>query len=111
MLVVVPLAALSCAGLGVAIAMLSPKMQLTIAITQLFIFYAIFFSPVMMPEDNLPSALQVTSKFLPPGYAADAMRATLTDLPNTHLGESLLAMLAFALLSLAAASTAVRRRG
>jgi ABC-2 type transport system permease protein len=110
-LVVVPLAALSTAGLGVAIAVLSPKMQLTNAITQLFIFYAIFFSPVMMPEDNLPSVLQSTSKLLPPGYAADAMRATLTDLPNTNLNQSLIAMAAFSLLSLAAASTVIRRRG
>ncbi len=110
-LVVIPLAALSCAGFGVAVAILSPKMQLTNAITQLFIFYAIFVSPVMMPEDNLPSALQAISKLLPPGYAADAMRATLTDLPNTHLGQSLIAMVAFTVLSLAAASTVVRRRG
>ena len=110
-LVVIPLAALSCAGLGIAIAMLSPKMQLTNALTQLFIFYAIFFAPVMMPAENLPTALQTTSRFLPPGYAADAMRATLTDLPNTDLGSSLLAMTAFTVLSLAGASMAIRRRG
>jgi ABC-2 type transport system permease protein len=107
---VVPLAMLSLAGAGIAMAILVPHQQLTNALTQLLIFYVIFFAPVLLPKEQLPEFLQFTAKLLPPSYAADGMRATLTDLPGTQLGQSLAAMAGFSALSLGAASLAVRRR-
>lgn len=104
------LAMVSTAGVGMTMAVLIPHMQLVNALTQLLIFYFIFFSPVLLPAEQLPDFLQLTAKLLPPSYAADAMRATLTDLPGTNLGRSLLAMVAFAILSIAVSSFAVRRR-
>ena len=110
-LVAVPLATLSLAGLGVLIAVLSPHFQLTNAITQLAIFYVLFFAPVIFPREQLPAFLQHVGDFLPASHAADAMRATMTDLPGTHLLRSLLVMAAFAAGSLGLASAAARRRG
>jgi len=110
-LLVVPLAVLSLAGMGIALAVISPHMQLTNAITQLIIFYVLFFAPVLMPKEQLPAVLQHTADFLPPTYAANAFRATVTDLPGTHLFRSLLVMAGFGAGSLALAATSVRRRG
>jgi ABC-2 type transport system permease protein len=105
------LAMLATSGAGMVLAILIPHMQLVNAITQLLIFYFIFFSPVLLPLEQLPDVLQWTSWLLPPGYAADAMRATLTDLPDTNLMRSLAMLIAFSVLSIAVSSMAVRRRG
>jgi ABC-2 type transport system permease protein len=105
------LAVFSLAGVGVAMAVYSPHMQVTNALTQLIIFYVLFFAPVLLPKEQLPEVLQFTSNFAPPTYAADGVRATLTDLPGTHLARSLLAMGGFAAGSLVLSSVAMRRRG
>ncbi|MEX2081314.1 MAG: ABC transporter permease [Dehalococcoidia bacterium] len=108
---VVFLAVMSLAGVGVGLAVLSPHMQLTNAITQLVIFYALFFAPVLVPAEQLPLVLREVANWLPPTYAADGVRATLTDLPNRGLGKDMAVMSAFAIASIAAASFAMRRRG
>lgn len=105
------MAVLSLAGIGVAMAVLSPYEQLTNALTQLIIFWVLLFSPVMMPKDQLPWALQKLSILMPPTYAADAMRASLTGLPGTRLARSLVVMALFAAGSLGISAAAVRRRG
>ena len=105
------LAVLSLAGVGVAMAVLSPFQQLTNVLTQLIIFYVLLFSPVMMPKEQLPSALQHVAAVMPTTYVADAMRASLTDLPGTHLARSLLVMAGFTIASLALSAVMIRRRG
>lgn len=110
-LAVALLGVFSMAGVGVALAVYSPHQQVTNALTQLTIFYVLFFAPVLMPKEQLPEFLQFTANFAPPTYAADGVRATLTDLPGTDLTRSLLAMTAFAAGSLVLSSIAMRRRG
>ncbi len=105
------LAVFSLAGVGVAMAVYSPHQQVTNALTQLIIYYVLLFAPVLMPKEQLPGLLQLTANFAPPTYAADGVRATLTDLPGTHLARSLLVMGSFALGSLALSAVAIRRRG
>jgi ABC-2 type transport system permease protein len=105
------LAVFSLAGVGVAMAVYSPHMQVTNAMTQLIIFYVLFFAPVLLPKEQLPEVLQFTSNFAPPTYAADGVRATLTDLPGTHLARSLWVMTGFAAGSLVLSAVAMRRRG
>lgn len=109
--VVMVLAVLSLAGVGVAMAVYMPHMQITNALTQLIIFYVLFFSPVLLPQSQLPELLQHTSKLAPPTYAADGVRATLTDLSGTHLGRDLVLMSGFATASIALSAFAIRRRG
>jgi ABC-2 type transport system permease protein len=110
LLLVVPLSILSLAGIGVAMAVISPHQQLTAMITQLIIFYVLLFAPVMVPASQLPAVLRHAADFMPPTYVADAVRATLTNLPGTHLAQSLALMAGFSVLSLALSSYAVRRR-
>jgi len=105
------LAVLSLAGVGVAMAVYTPHQQVTNAFTQLIIFYVLFFSPVLLPESQLPEFLQQTAKLAPPTYAADGVRATLTDLPATDLAEDLLLMSGFAAASIGLSAFAIRRRG
>lgn len=108
---VMVLCVLSLAGVGVALAMFTPHMQLVNAITQMIIFYVLFFSPVLLPSSQLPSFLQETSRVAPPTYAADGVRATLTDLPGTSLGKDIVVMGGFAVASVALSAFAIRRRG
>lgn len=108
---VLVLAVFSLAGIGVGMAMFSPHQQTVNAITQLIIFYVLFFSPVILPASQLPGLLQQTAKLAPPTYAADAVRATLTDTPNTSLGKDFAVMGGFALGSIALSAYAIRRRG
>ncbi len=102
---------LSLAGIGVVMAVLSPHPQLTNALTQLIVFYVVFFAPVMMPVEQLPGFLQRASVVMPPTYAADAVRGSLTDLPDTHLLRSMAVPSGFALVSLAVSAGVIRKRG
>ncbi len=110
-LLVMVLCVVSLAGVGVAMAMFSPHQQLVNATTQLIIFYVLFFAPVLLPASQLPDLLQHTAKVAPPTYAADGVRATLTDLPGTNLGKDLAVMSGFAVASIALSAFAIRRRG
>ncbi len=110
-LLVMGLAVLSLAGVGVAMAVYMPHMQVVNALTQLIIFYVLFFSPVLLPASQLPDVLQWTAKFAPPTYAADGVRATLTDLSGTNLTQDLWVMSLFAIASIALSAFAIRRRG
>ena len=94
--VVMLLSVFSMAGVGVAMAVYSPHQQVTNAFTQFLIFYVLFFSPVLVPKTQLPSVLAHIAKAMPTTYSADAVRATITDLPGTHLGQSLTFMAVYA---------------
>ncbi len=110
-IVVAILSMLSLAGVGVALGILCPHPEVTNSITNLMIFYVLFFAPVLVPSSQLPWVLQKTALVMPPTYAADAMRATLTNLPDTHLGTSLLVMAGFAVASTALSAVMIRRQG
>lgn len=109
--VVILLGIASLAGVGVTVVMLSSHFQVTNAITQLVIFYVVFFAPILLPKEQLPELLQTASVVMPPTYAADAMRASLTDLPGTALYRDLAVLTGFAAASLALSAASIRRRG
>ncbi len=109
-LVVGPLGVLCLSGFGIAIAILSPHQQLTNAITQLMIFYALLFAPVMIPEDQLPDVLNTVAIIFPTTYVADAVRGALSDIPGTHLARSMATMVLFSFISVGLAAAAIRRR-
>jgi ABC-2 type transport system permease protein len=100
----------SLAGVGVCIVTFSNHLQVTNAITQLVIFYVVFFAPIMLPASQLPDGLRTVSKVMPPTYAADAMRASLTDIEGTHLHRDLVILSGFAVVSLSMAALTIRRR-
>ena len=75
------------------------------------IFYVVFFAPVMLPVEQLPWVLRQVSVVMPPTYAADAIRGSLTNLPDTHILRSMAVLGGFALASLAFSAGVIRKRG
>jgi ABC-2 type transport system permease protein len=75
--VVLLLTPLALSGLGALIGVLAPNQQVANVVTNLSLVVVMFLSPVLAPASALPGVLQVTSWFLPPTYAAQALRVTL----------------------------------
>lgn len=100
-LVVVPLAAVSLAGLGAVIGLGIKNWRVVGLAAQLTMFFIMFFAPVMIPPDRLPGALQAAGWLLPPTYAARAFRAALAPDVSMELLTDIAILAAFALGSLA----------
>jgi ABC-2 type transport system permease protein len=101
-LVVVPLSAVSLAGLGAVIGLGIKNWRLVGLVAQSVMFFIIFFAPVMIPTERLPGVLQVSGWFLPPTYAARAFRAALAPglAMETLLDVAVLALFAVGSLAL-----------
>lgn len=76
--VVMILSPLALSGLGATIGILSPNQQVSGVIANIFMVLVMFLSPVFVPLSRLPGLLQVTARLLPPTYAGDALRQTLS---------------------------------
>jgi len=76
-LIVIPLSAISLAGLGACIGLGIKNWRVVGLVAQLTMFFIMFFAPVMIPPSRLPGILQLTGWLLPPTYAARAFRAAL----------------------------------
>jgi ABC-2 type transport system permease protein len=107
---VVPLVIASISGVGIALGVLSPSPNLTNGISNMLIFYILLFAPILIPAEQLPAVLRAIGTVMPTTYAADAIRGSLTNLPDTHLARSTVVLVGFAVVSLAATSASIRRR-
>ena len=101
MLAVVPLSAISLAGVGAAIGLGIPNWRVAGLVAQATMFFIMFFAPVMIPNDRLPAILQYTGMILPPTYAAQAFRAALQPEITVGLLTDLAILAVFGLGSLA----------
>ena len=108
LLLVLPLAGASLAGLGALLGLLAPRPELATLAGQLGMSAVLFLA--IIPADRLPVVLQVLRALLPSTYAADALAGALG--PTIDVG-ALLAQLVVcpvvAVGSLAVASVAFRR--
>lgn len=108
LLLVLPLAGASLAGIGALFGLLAPRPELATVAGQLGMSAVLFLG--IVPADRMPAVLQVLRALLPSSYAADALAGALG--PRVEVA-SLLADLAVcavtAVLSLALASAAYRR--
>lgn len=109
-LLAVPLSAISLAGLGAIIGLGIKNWRVVGLVAQSAMFFIMFFAPVMIPPDRLPSALQVTGWFLPPTYAARAFRAALAPGVSIDLLLDLAILAGFALGSLAIVARTLKWR-
>jgi ABC-2 type transport system permease protein len=91
---------LSLAGLGAMIGVLSPNQQVSGVIANLTMVIVMYLSPVYAPMSKLPGLLQVTSHLLPPTYAADALRQTLSNQVGAGLIVDLAVLAVFSVGSL-----------
>lgn len=94
-ILVMVLAGLSMAGLGVFIGVQAKNGHHANMMNSLVMVIVMFFSPVLIPFENLPSLLRYTSKFFPSSYAADAFRAALQGRTDIAVWGNVLALLGF----------------
>jgi ABC-2 type transport system permease protein len=94
------LVVLMATGVGYAIAHLSPQAELVPVITNFIVFCLFLFSPINFPIERLPNWLAAIHQVFPVKYAADAIRGTLTDLPNSGLEKAFLVLALWCLGSL-----------
>ncbi|MEP7288988.1 MAG: ABC transporter permease [Chloroflexota bacterium] len=77
LLFLLPLNALALSAVGLAIGALIDSMDMILMIVNIIMLVLIMAAPVFMPMQSLPVPLQILAYFLPPTYAADALRQAL----------------------------------
>jgi len=93
-------AGLSMAGLGVFIGVQAKNGHHANMMNALVMVVVMFFSPVLIPFENLPVFLRYTSRLFPSSYAADAFRAALAGRGDIVVWGNLLALVAFSIVLL-----------
>ncbi len=108
LVLVLPLAGASLAGIGALLGLLAPRPELATVAGQLGMSAVLFLGVV--PAERMPAALQVVRALLPSSYAADALADALGPRvePAALLGD-LVVCAVVAGLSLALAAVAYRR--
>lgn len=76
-LVVMVAAGLSMAGVGVFMGVNARNIHHANMLNSVMMLVIMFMSPVVIPWQNMPLVLKITSKVLPPSYAADGFRSAL----------------------------------
>jgi ABC-2 type transport system permease protein len=92
---VVILCPLALSGLGAMVGVLAPNQNVAGVTCNLLTVLIMFLSPVFVPISRLPAVLQVTARLLPPTYASDALRQTLTGGPTGSLAVDLVVLAVF----------------
>jgi ABC-2 type transport system permease protein len=95
-LLLLPLTVLALCGVGAAIGTLITDFRIVALVSQVAFVVAMFASPVLIPEDNLPVPLQLVGYLLPPTYAADGLRRALFGISDERLLLDLLVLTACA---------------
>ncbi|GAA3813889.1 ABC transporter permease [Cellulomonas soli] len=103
------LVSLTAAAVGYAMASVLPA-QLAMLMTQVLIFVVLLFSPVSYPADRMPGWLQQAHEWLPVEPMAQLMRTGLAQDTFDVPGRSLVVLAVWCVVSVAAASAALRRR-
>lgn len=98
--VVMILSPLALSGLGATVGITAPNQQVAGVIANVFMVLVMFLSPVFVPLSRLPGMLQVTARVLPPTYAADALRQTLSGHLDAAFILDIGVLAAFSLVSL-----------
>lgn len=108
LLLVLPLAGASLAGLGALLGLLAPRPELATVAGQLGMSAVLFLG--IIPADRLPGVLQLVRALVPSTYAADALAASFAGpVDLAMLATDLAVCLAVAVGSLALAAVAFRR--
>ena len=108
LVLVLPLAGASLAGLGAAIGLLAPRPELATVAGQLGMSAILFLG--IIPDSRLPLVVRAVRALVPSTYATDALAASYARHPDPALLlRDLLVCAVVAVLSLALASAAFRR--
>lgn len=92
----IPLGALSLAGFGAFIGTYAKDGQTANMLTNLFLGFITFLSPMMIPAEAMPAPLRLISRLVPTTYAADAFRAAIAGNFGPSLAYDVLILVLFA---------------
>ncbi len=106
----IALVALTGAGIGYSLAVLSPSPHLTQLLTQVIIFGLFLFSPIAFPADRLPAPLAALHAVLPVRHMADAVREGLTQAGSANIALALAVLSLWCLPAIACSQLALSRR-
>jgi ABC-2 type transport system permease protein len=104
------LIALTGAGVGYAMAMISPSTQITYMLSQVSIFGLFLFSPLLFPAERMPAAARIVHELLPVKHMGSAMRSSLSPHEYGSAFGPMLILTAWCALSLFVAARALARR-
>lgn len=76
-LILLPIAGLALSSIGMALGILIENLEILHMITNILMFVLVMATPVFIPMDALPLPLQIFGYFMPPTYAAQALRSAL----------------------------------
>ena len=107
LMLVLPLAGASLAGLGASLGLLAPRPELATVAGQLGMSAILFLG--IIPENRLPGVVQVVRAVVPSTYASDALAESFGQLDAGRLIADLAVCAVVAALSLGLASVAMRR--
>lgn len=110
LLLIVPLTIVSLVGVGGAIGLSINNPTAVGLVGNVALIFVMFAAPVMIPAEALPAPLQVIGKLLPPTYAANAFRAAVLGQGLESFGADLLALLGFAVVSMAVVTRTLKWR-
>lgn len=77
-LILLPLTGLSLSVIGMAVGALIDNLEMVQILVNVLLFVIVMAAPVFTPIEALPVPLQILGYFLPPTYAATALRGALT---------------------------------
>ena len=107
LVLVLPLAGASLAGLGASLGLLAPRPELATVAGQLGMSAILFLG--IIPAERLPVVVRVVRVLVPSTYATDALAASYAGVSVGRLAGDLAICAVVAVLSLALASWALRR--
>jgi ABC-2 type transport system permease protein len=96
---------------GYAMAHAVPQPMITLILTQVILFFALGFSPICFPSDQLPEWLAKLNDVLPFSHMATVMHGALAPSLAADVGRSYLVLVAWTAATAAIAGLAVSKRG
>ncbi len=109
--VVIPLSAVSLAGIGATIGVLAPSQEASGSISMFAALVLIFLGPVMIAPESLPEVLRNIGLVSPSAHAASALRQSLFGpVQVSALLQSVAFLAVVAVITLAIAHFAMKRR-
>lgn len=99
-LLVMLVAGVSMAGIGVFMGVNARNIHHANMLNSILMLGIMFLSPVVIPWDNMPLLLRITSRILPPSYAADGFRAALAGSYGADVWFNIAMLLIFSVILL-----------
>lgn len=106
-ILMLPLTAIALSGVGAIIGVMVLDFRVVALLAQLTLLVVMFTSPVLIPNEQLPQALQWIGYLLPPTYAADGLRRALTGVTDLRLMVDIAMLAGWSAFSLVGVSRAL----